>query len=150
MKLKLQYLWIEVKKALKIFPRMLLQAVLLILLIGAIAFCGVKSMEQNPLAVNVDIAVVVREENMMTKMALSYVEDMESVSQICSFRQMAEDEGFDCLERGEVAALILVNHAGAPGSPFSRAITSGTNDNECHSTNSFFLFPFSPQALYWY
>lgn len=108
MKLKLQYLWIEIKKTLKIFPRMLLQAVLLILLIGTIAFCDVKSTEQNPLAVNVDIAVVVREENMMTKMALSYVEEMESVSQICSFRQMTEDEGFGCLERGEVAALILL------------------------------------------
>ena len=104
----MQYLYLEIKKTIKIFPRMLLQAILLMALIGVIAFCGVKSMEREPLAVNVDIGVVVREDNMMTRMALSYVENMESVSQLCHFVQVSEEEGVRQLERGEIAALVVL------------------------------------------
>ena len=104
----MQYLYLEIKKTIKIFPRMLLQAILLMALIGVIAFCGVKSMEREPLAVNVDIGVVVREDNTMTRMALSYVENMESVSQLCHFVQVSEEEGVRQLERGEIAALVVL------------------------------------------
>lgn len=103
-----QYLYMEIKKTLRMFPRMFLQAVLLIFLIGMIAVGGVKSMEKDPLALSVEIAVVVREDNVMTRMALGYVESMESVSQLCRFRQTTEEEGFRMLEAGEAAALILL------------------------------------------
>lgn len=105
---KVQYLYVEVKKTIRMFPRMLLQAILLMILIGVIAFCGVKSMEKEPLAVHVDIGVVVREDNRMTRMALNYVENMESVSQICRFVQVPEEEGLDMLEEGELAALVVL------------------------------------------
>ncbi len=108
MKQKLQYLYIEIKKTFRILPRMLLQAVLLLLLTGMIALGGVKSMEREPLTPGADIAVVVREDNMLTRMALNYVENMESVSRLCRFRQTTEEEGFRLLDKGEVAALILL------------------------------------------
>ena len=104
----MQYLYLEMKKTIGMFPRMLLQAILLMAIISVIAFCGIKSMERDPLAVNVDIGVVVREDNTMTRMALGYVENMESVSQVCSFTQMSEEEGFAQLERGDVAALVIL------------------------------------------
>ena len=104
----MQYLYLEIKKTINMLPRMLLQAILLMALIGVIAFCGIKSMEQEPLAISVDIGVVVREDNMMTHMALSYVESMESVSQLCHFVQVSEEEGLRQLERGEFAALVVL------------------------------------------
>lgn len=108
MKQRVQYLYVEMKKTIGMFPRMLLQAILLMVIIGAIAFCGVKSMEQEPLAVSVDIGVVVREDNRMTRMALNYVENMESVSQLCRFVQVSEEEGIQMLEQGELAALVVL------------------------------------------
>ena len=108
MRLRMQYLYVELKKTIGMFPRMLLQAILLMILIGAIAFCGVKAMEKEPLAVGARIGVVVREENTVTKMALRYVENMESVSQICDFVQVPEEEGFRLLERREIAALVIL------------------------------------------
>ncbi len=108
MRQKIQYLYIEIKKTAGMFPRMLLQAVMLMILIGAIAFCGAKTMEKEPLAVRADIGIVVREENMMTTMALGYVEDLESATQICHFVQMTEEEGFRSLENGDIAALIVL------------------------------------------
>lgn len=108
MRLRMQYLYVELKKTIGMFPRMLLQAILLMILIGAIAFCGVKAMEKEPLAVGARIGVVVREENTVTKMALRYVENMESVSQICDFVQVPEEEGFRLLERREIVALVML------------------------------------------
>lgn len=91
-----------------IFPRMVFQAILLIVIIGAIAFCGVRSLERDPLAANIEIAVVIQEDSWMTQMALAYVENMESVSSFCHFRQMTAEKGFDFLEKGKVAALVLL------------------------------------------
>lgn len=87
---------------------MLLQAIMLMVLIGTIAFCGTKGMEKEPLAVQADIGVVVREENVMTKMALGYVENLESASKICHFITLQEEEGFQLLQNGEIAALIVL------------------------------------------
>lgn len=98
----------EMKKMIGIFPRMLLQAIMLMILIGAIAFCGVKTMEREPLAVRADIGVVVREDNTMTRMALGYVENLESASRICHFVQMTDEEGIHLLENGDIAALIVL------------------------------------------
>lgn len=105
---RMRYLYTEVNKTMRMLPRMLLQAILLMVLIGVIAFCGVKSMEKEPLAVSVDIAVVVQDDNAMTQMALGFVESMESVSEFCNFRQVSEEEGLILLEEGNVAALVLL------------------------------------------
>lgn len=90
------------------FPRMCTQAILLMVLIGTIAFCGAKSMEKEPLAVRADIGVVIREDNMMTQMALKYVENLESASQICHFVELSEEEGFAALKKRECVALIVL------------------------------------------
>ena len=48
MRRKARYLYIELKKTAGMFPRMLLLAVALMILVGGIAFCGVKAMEREP------------------------------------------------------------------------------------------------------
>jgi ABC-2 type transport system permease protein len=98
----------ELHKTIRMLPRMLGQAVLLILLIGVIAFCGTKYLEREPLAVGIDIAVSVPDDSALTQMALDFVEGMESVSEFCSFRQVSEEEGAALLENGEVPVLILL------------------------------------------
>ena len=108
MKQRVQYLYVEMKKTIGMFPRMFLLAILLMVIIGTIAFCGVKSMKQEPLAVSVDIGVVAHEDNRMTRMALNYVENMESVSQLCRFTQISEEKGLQMLEQGELAALVVL------------------------------------------
>lgn len=105
---RMRYLYTEIRKAVYMFPRMLLQAILLMALIGMIAFCTVKTMEREPLAVRADIGVVVREDDRVARMALQYVENLESASQVCHFIQMPEEEGFRALEKGEIAALIVL------------------------------------------
>lgn len=112
MRQRTQYLYLEVKRTIGMFPRMLLQAILLMVLIGMIAFCGIKSMEKRlgaeALRPRIDIGLVVREDNMMTRMAVEYVENLESVAQTCRFVQVTEEEGRQMLEAGEVEALVIL------------------------------------------
>ena len=105
---RMRYLYTEIRKAVYMFPRMLLQAILLMALIGMIAFCAVKTMDREPLAVRADIGVVAREDDRVTRMALQSVENLESASQVCHFIQMPEEEGFLALEKGEIAALVVL------------------------------------------
>lgn len=108
MKRRMLYLCMELNKTLRLLPRMLMQAVLLMVLMGLVAFGGVKSMDREPLAVSVDIAVAVQDDDALTQMALGFVESMESVSEFCRFRQVSEEEGLALLAQEEVTALILL------------------------------------------
>lgn len=112
MRQRMRYLYIEVKKTISMLPRMLLQAILLMVLIGAVAFCGIKSMEkrtgQELLAVTLNIGVVMQEENMLTRMALDYVENLESVSETCHFIQVSEEEGRRMLAAGGLEAMVVL------------------------------------------
>ncbi len=87
---------------------MLAQAILLMVLIGMIAFCGTRNMQKAPLAVRADIGIVIREDNVMTQMALKYVENLESASQVCHFVELSETEGFEALRKRECVALIVL------------------------------------------
>ncbi|MBO5473934.1 MAG: ABC transporter permease [Lachnospiraceae bacterium] len=108
MKRRMLYLCMELNKTLRLLPRMLMQAVLLMVLMGLIAFGGVRSMDREPLAVSVDIAVAVQDDDALTQMALGFVESMESVSEFCRFRQVSEEEGLALLAQEEVTALIVL------------------------------------------
>jgi ABC-2 type transport system permease protein len=106
--MRLRYLSMELHKTIRMLPRMLGQAVLLMFLIGVIAFGGTKYLEREPLAVGVEVAVAVPDNSTMTQMALDFVESMESVSGFCSFRQVSGAEGMELLENGEVPVLIML------------------------------------------
>ncbi len=121
MKQRICYLYMEIRKTCKIIPRVILQAVLLMAVIGLLVVGGIGSMKRDPLAVSVDIAVAAGEDNIMTRMALGYVENMESVSHLCHFLQVTEEEGFRMLKKGQVAALILLPEQLVEG------IMNGTN-----------------------
>ena len=56
----------ENKRAWKIFPKMLLQAIVLALAAGTIAFCATKLLYKEE-AIKIRAAVVVEEENQLTK-----------------------------------------------------------------------------------
>ena len=103
---KMRYLYLEIKKTVKLLPHMLLQILLLLGLLAVVVVGAVRSMGREALAVRAEIAVVVREE--LAGLALHYVENIESVSRFCRFRQTTEQEGFELLNHGEVTALVLM------------------------------------------
>ena len=108
MKYRMRYLYAELKKTVRIFPLMLFSAMILVLLTGGAAFGAARRMEKEPLAVSVDIGVVVRGDDRITRLALVYVENMESAAKLCRFVQVSEEDGRHMLAEGELAALVVL------------------------------------------
>lgn len=105
-----KWLKTEWKRAAYMLPVILKRAVLLVLVLclaaGAAAFCvaaGKQPSDDGLLRVG-----YVAADNALTDMAVSYVQQIESVKELGSIERVSEDEGFRLLQEGELAALVLL------------------------------------------
>ena len=102
-------LWrLEGKRTLKMLPAMLAEALIILMLLGAIAFGAIKLFYQDSPVMQITIALVEEQESPLMDMALTYVQGMESISESCRFLPVSKEEGFAMLEKGEAAALVLL------------------------------------------
>lgn len=102
-------LWkLEGKRTLKMLPAMLAEALIILALLGAVAFGAVKMLYQDSPVMQITIAVVEEQESPLMDMALTYVQGMESISESCRFLPVSREEGFAMLESGDAAALVLL------------------------------------------
>lgn len=99
---------LEWKRALKVLPLMLAETLILCVFLGMFLFLCQKLFFADSFLQRIPIGLVMEEENKMTELALSYLEGMESISSACEFRQMSPEEGQRALERGEIAALMVL------------------------------------------
>lgn len=100
----------EWKRAVRILPAILGRAVLLVLVLGlaagAAAFCvTVAKSTQEDTRMRVGYVAA---DNAMTDMAVSYVQEMESVKALCSMEQVSGEEGLALLQKGELEALVML------------------------------------------
>lgn len=99
---------LEWKRALKVLPLMLAETLILCIFLGMFLFVCQKLFFADSFLQRIPIGLVMEEENRMTELALSYLEGMESTSSACEFRKMSPEEGRIALERGEIAALMVL------------------------------------------
>ena len=87
-------------------PALWIKAVILAVVAGVIAFCGQKisaGKNRDPVLIGYTAA-----RDRMTEMAVSFVENMESVKNWCELVPVTETEGMDRLKDGSLAALIVL------------------------------------------
>ncbi|MCM1087877.1 MAG: ABC transporter permease [Muribaculaceae bacterium] len=102
-------LWgLEWKHMMKKLPAMLCTAAFLLALLGGTAFGAAKLLYRDSPFLQITIAVVEEEENVLTDMVIQYVEEMESISKSCRFLMTEKEEGFKMLEEGSVAAVLVL------------------------------------------
>lgn len=104
MKRMLLLLCAENKRAWKIFPKMLLQAIVLALVAGTIAFCATNLLYRDT-PTQVRVAVVVEEDNQLTEFALEYVKQEEEGVE---FVECNRETALDGLKENEFAAVIIL------------------------------------------
>lgn len=104
MKQIIRLLCAENKRAWKIFPKMLLQAIVLALVAGTIAFCATKLLYKDNV-IEVKAAVVVEEENQLTDFALEYVKQAEEGVE---FVECSREEAMEGLGKNEFATVIIL------------------------------------------
>lgn len=102
-------LWrLELKRTFMLMPAMLLEAGMLLVVLGAIAFGVGKLLYQDDSIVQINVAIIEEEKNPLTELAVNYVQGMESISKSCQFTIVTKEEGFSMLEDGKAAAVIYL------------------------------------------
>lgn len=107
--MKKYLIWVrtEYKRAAVVLPSVFIKAVIAVILIGMVAFCGVKRVigsKENPL---VQIGYYAPNDP-LTNLAVTYVEDMSSVKNWCTLIPMDSKAGLVALEQGEIAAFLML------------------------------------------
>lgn len=90
-----------------LFKRAMILVAVCLAAAGMIAFCAGVFTDASDDSVKLRIGYTA-EENLITSLAVAYVQDMESVRSICSLEPVTEQEGKQLLEDGELAALIVL------------------------------------------
>ncbi|MDE5597669.1 MAG: ABC transporter permease, partial [Lachnospiraceae bacterium] len=102
-------LWkLELKRTIKLLPAMLLEAVLLFAVLGAVAYGASKLLYRDSPMLQITIAVVEEEENPLTDLAMQYIQGMESIADTCRFLVVSKEEGFSMLQEGKAAAVLIL------------------------------------------
>ena len=118
----LTILKIEMKRALKSLPYFLAGAVVLAVLAGTIAFSANRMLYGERSVGSIQVGVAVPEADRGAKWIMSMVSSLESVSSLCEFVYLDEEEGRRQMERGEIYALMLIPDQLLEG------IMNGTNE----------------------
>lgn len=104
--LTLYTLWL--KLALKSIPVILCGTLILAVFVAGTAFAGVKILSGGDERDKIMVALVINDDNTYTQMALSYLLEEETIKEMCTFREMGEDEAQKALKEGEVLAVIII------------------------------------------
>ena len=118
----LTILKIEMKRALKSLPYFLAGAVVLAVLAGTIAFSANRMLYGEQSVGSIQVGVAVPEADRGAKWIMSMVSSLESVSSLCEFVYLDEEEGRRQMEKGAIYALMLIPDQLLEG------IMNGTND----------------------
>ena len=110
----------EYKRAQACLPSLILKAVILAIAVSMTAFCAYRIWMHNQ-AETVRIGYSAPQDE-LTQLALTYIENMESLQGWCSLVPVSEEEGIEAVDRGELAALIVL-----PGQVVE-GIMDGTNE----------------------
>lgn len=112
---------LELKSVLKSVPKILLISILFFL-VGGFAIYGVNRYSAASVKEKSSIALVYEgEADTYTQMAFSFIRNMDTVKNLCSFEEMDKDTALTLLEAGELEAVILLPES------MVESIFNGTN-----------------------
>lgn len=102
------YFQLELKRALKSIPYFFAGAIVLILLVGTIAFSASKLLYGKQAVAKIQVGVVLPQDDKLAAKALSLVSSLDSVESLCEFTYVGEEEGKSLLKRGDIFALMVL------------------------------------------
>lgn len=115
-------LWFQIKAAFKSLPKLIFATLIFATLVILIGFCGTKLLSNSKSSAKMDIAVVLPPDgDSYTSLAFSFLSEIETVKNICTFKEMSKDLAYEGLRNGSIYAVILVPEN------FVNHIIDGTN-----------------------
>lgn len=117
----LVYFKLELKRALKKLPNMVFGAIVLLVLLGTIALFSSQALYGDRTAGRILVGVVLPEDDLVAKQAVSMISSLDSVKSLCDFRYVGLDEGLTELRQGKLYVVMEVPEG------FVQDIMNGTN-----------------------
>jgi ABC-2 type transport system permease protein len=102
------YLQLELKKAVKVLPRFIAGAIVLVGILGTIAFSASKVLYGDTVINRITIGVVLPEEDTVARFVVGMLSSLESVKSVCDFEYTDEETGRELMEEGSYHGLLLV------------------------------------------
>lgn len=99
---------LQCKKYSKILPVILAESFLCAVLIVMLGLVVLKLSGQSSSISEIKVAVVLEEDEDLTKLLVRFVGGMESFEETVTFLQMEKDEAYEVLERGEIYAAVIL------------------------------------------
>lgn len=118
---KLVYLKLELKRACKKLPHMAAGAIVLMAMLGTIAFAASRLLYGDATLKRVTVGVVLPEEDRIAKQLVRMLGTYDSVRSVCEFSYMDGDEAGRQLQSGEIFGILTVPEGMVQG------IMDGTN-----------------------
>jgi len=102
-------LWFQIKAAFKALPKLICATLAFAILVVLVGFCGTKLLSNGKSSEKMDIAVVLPPDgDSYTSLAFSFLSEIETVKNICTFKEMSKDSAYEGLRNGSIYAVILV------------------------------------------
>lgn len=108
MKFYFNYIRLEFKRAYKSFPKMILGAIILLIVIGALAFCGEKLLYANSKHDKARVAFVTEDTSKLVPMVTMLLQSSESISSLCEFVNTDCETAKKLVKNNEVIASITI------------------------------------------
>lgn len=121
MSARLFYIKLELKRAFRRLPQMAAGAVTLLILMGAAALLAGRLLYGDQASGRIPVGVILPEDDLVAKQAVSMLSSLESVESMCDFSYMDQEEALKGLVRGELYAVLEVPQG------FVQDIISGEN-----------------------
>lgn len=103
------WLQTEYRRGVAILPRLILSSVIMTIVIGILLSCFMSVMESRQEEKESKLRIgYVAEEDMLTRLLVSYVSEMDSVDEWCRFVSVTEEKGKKELQEGKLAALLIL------------------------------------------
>ena len=102
------YLRLEIKRAVKVLPRFVTGAIVLVAILGTIAFSASKLLYQDQIMSRITVGVVLPEDDKIAQKAVDMLASLDSVKSLCDFVYMKEEDGRRQLQEGVLNALMVV------------------------------------------
>lgn len=96
------------KLTIKSVPAILLGTLILTALVAGTAFAGMKLLSAEDNTDKIAVALVVKDDNTYTQMALSYLLEEETIKEMCSFTEMTEEAAWKALNNSRVFAVVII------------------------------------------
>ena len=102
-------LWFQIKAAFKSLPKLICATLIFASLVVLIGFCGTKLLTNSKSSSKMDIAVVLPPDgDAYTSLAFSFLSEIETVKNVCTFKEMSKESAYEGLKSGSIYAIILV------------------------------------------